>query len=442
VNVKIKLSDCLRPLMLGALLIGSAAHAEVRTIDQVAAIVDNDVVMQSQLDQRIREVQQTIAKRGQGVPPPSALQSQVLDRLILENLQLQIGERSGIRITDEELNQAIGTIAQRNQMSVEQFKAALVHDGLSYQSAREQVRREMIISRVRQRRVAERIQVSDQEVKNFLASDMGKAQFSEEFHLANILIPTPDSATSAQIQAAATKAKDLYGKLQQGADFGQMAIAASASESALEGGDMGWRKAAQLPPPFGDMLGSMRAGEVTPPARTPGGFIILKLLEKRGGEGSTQMRDEVHVRHILIKPSEIRSEAETKLLAQKIYDRIQNGEDFAELAKSFSEDPGSALNGGDLSWVDPNSLVPEFREVMNDTPQGTLSKPFKTAYGWHVLEVLGRRATDSTNQAREQQAMSVLRNRKYDEELQTWLRQIRDEAYVEIKVPGADQAAQ
>jgi peptidyl-prolyl cis-trans isomerase SurA len=442
VNVKIKLSDCLRPLMLGALLIGSAAHAEVRTIDQVAAIVDNDVVMQSQLDQRIREVQQTIAKRGQGVPPPSALQSQVLDRLILENLQLQIGERSGIRITDEELNQAIGTIAQRNQMSVEQFKAALVHDGLSYQSAREQVRREMIISRVRQRRVAERIQVSDQEVKNFLASDMGKAQFSEEFHLANILIPTPDSATSAQIQAAATKAKDLYGKLQQGADFGQMAIAASASESALEGGDMGWRKAAQLPPPFGDMLGSMRAGEVTPPARTPGGFIILKLLEKRGGEGSTQMRDEVHVRHILIKPSEIRSEAETKLLAQKIYDRIQNGEDFAELAKSFSEDPGSALNGGDLNWVDPNSLVPEFREVMNDTPQGTLSKPFKTAYGWHVLEVLGRRATDSTNQAREQQAMSVLRNRKYDEELQTWLRQIRDEAYVEIKVPGADQAAQ
>jgi peptidyl-prolyl cis-trans isomerase SurA len=428
--------------MLGALLIGSAAHAEVRTIDQVAAIVDNDVVMQSQLDQRIREVQQTIAKRGQGVPPPSALQSQVLDRLILENLQLQIGERSGIRITDEELNQAIGTIAQRNQMSVEQFKAALVHDGLSYQSAREQVRREMIISRVRQRRVAERIQVSDQEVKNFLASDMGKAQFSEEFHLANILIPTPDSATSTQIQAAATKAKDLYGKLQQGADFGQMAIAASASESALEGGDMGWRKAAQLPPPFGDMLGSMRAGEVTPPARTPGGFIILKLLEKRGGEGSTQMRDEVHVRHILIKPSEIRSEAETKLLAQKIYDRIQNGEDFAELAKSFSEDPGSALNGGDLNWVDPNSLVPEFREVMNDTPQGTLSKPFKTAYGWHVLEVLGRRATDSTNQAREQQAMSVLRNRKYDEELQTWLRQIRDEAYVEIKVPGADQAAQ
>ncbi|WP_426117709.1 peptidylprolyl isomerase [Pseudomonas sp. DSP3-2-2] len=440
--MKTKLSDCLRPLLLGALLLGTAAHAAVQPLDSVVAIVDNDVIMKSQMDQRVREVQQTIAKRGSGVPPAEALQPQVLDRLILENLQLQIGERSGIRITDEELNQAIGTIAQRNNMSVDQFRAALSRDGLSFNDAREQVRREMIISRVRQRRVAERIQVSDQEVKNFLASGQGKAQLSEEFHLANILIATPDSASSDQIQTAARKAQDLYGKLKQGADFGQMAIANSASESALEGGDMGWRKAAQLPPPFGDMLGTMPIGDVTPPARTPGGFIILKLLEKRGGEGQAQMRDEVHVRHILIKPSEIRSEEETKRLAQKIYDRIQNGDDFGELAKSFSEDPGSALNGGDLNWVDPGSLVPEFRQVMNDTPQGTLSKPFKTAYGWHVLEVLGRRATDSTNQARDQQALTVLRNRKYDEELQTWLRQIRDEAYVEIKLPGAAQAAQ
>jgi peptidyl-prolyl cis-trans isomerase SurA len=442
VNVKTKLSDCLRPLMLGALLLGTAAQAAVQQLDSVAAIVDNDVIMKSQVDQRVHEVQQTIAKRGSGVPPAEALQQQVLERLILENLQLQMGDRAGIRISDEELNQAIGTIAERNNMSVEQFRAALAHDGLSFEQAREQVRREMIISRVRQRRVAERVQVSEQEVKNFLASGQGKAQLSEEFHLANILIATPDSASSDQIQAAARKAQDLYNKLKQGADFSQAAIASSASESALEGGDMGWRKAAQLPPPFGDMLGTMPVGDVTPPARTPGGFIILKLLEKRGGQGQAQMRDEVHVRHILIKPSEIRSEDETRRLAQKIYERIENGEDFAELAKSFSEDPGSALNGGDMNWIDPNSLVPEFRQVMNDTPQGTLSKPFKTQYGWHVLEVLGRRATDATNQARDQQALMVLRNRKYDEELQTWLRQIRDEAYVEIKLPGVAQAEQ
>jgi peptidyl-prolyl cis-trans isomerase SurA len=224
VNVKTKLSDCLRPLMLGALLMGTVAHAEVRSIDKVVAIVDNDVVMQSQLDQRTHEVQQTIAKRGTGVPPASVLESTGAGSSDLENLQLQIGERSGIRITDEELNQAVGTIAQRNNMSIDQFKAALTRDGLSYNDAREQIRREMIISRVRQRRVAERIQVSEQEVKNFLASDLGKMQFSEEFHLANILIPTPDSANSDQIQAAAVKAKDIYGKLKQGANFEQLAI--------------------------------------------------------------------------------------------------------------------------------------------------------------------------------------------------------------------------
>jgi len=439
VNVKTKLSDCLRPLLLGALFLGTAASAAVQSIDKVVAIVDNDVIMQSQLDQRVHEVQQTIAKRGGGTPPVSALEQQVLERLIVENLQLQIGERSGIRITDEELNQAVGTIAQRNNMTVDQFRAALTRDGLSYNDARDQIRREMIISRVRQRRVAERIQVSEQEVKNFLASDLGKVQLSEELHLANILIPTPESANSEAIQTAARQAMEIYQQLKQGADFSQLAIAKSASDNALEGGDMGWRKAAQLPPPFDRELSAMSVGEVTQPARTPGGFIILKVLEKRGG--GNQVRDEVHVRHILIKPSEIRSEEETKRLAQKLYDRISAGEDFAELAKSYSEDPGSALNGGDLNWIDPNALVPEFREVMAKTQQGQLSKPFKTQYGWHVLEVLGRRATDSTSQAREQQAMTVLRNRKYDEELQTWLRQIRDEAYVEIKLPGVDQAA-
>ncbi|WP_017939837.1 peptidylprolyl isomerase [Zestomonas thermotolerans] len=424
----------MRPLLLGALLLGQGllAQAEVRLLDRVVAIVDNDVVMQSQLDQRLRDVQQTIAKRGAALPPEHVLTQQVLERLIIESIQLQIGERSGIRITDEELNQALETIAQRNGLSLEQFRQALAQDGLSFADAREQVRREMIISRVRQRRVAERIQVTEQEVQNFLASDLGKMQLSEEYRLANILIPVPDGASPETLQAAARQADELYQQLRQGADFAQLAIARSASETALEGGEMGWRKAAQLPPPFDSMIGALQPGEVTEPVRTPGGFIILKLLEKRGGGG--QVREEVHVRHILIKPSEIRSEAEARRLVERLYERIQAGEDFAELAKSFSEDPGSALNGGDLNWIDPNALVPEFREVMANTPSGQLSKPFKTPYGWHVLEVLGRRATDSSAQVREQQAVNLLRNRKYDEELQAWLRQIRDEAYVEIKL--------
>lgn len=431
-NVKTKLSDCLRPLLLGAVFLGTAAQAEVQSLNRVIAIVDNDVIMQSQLDARTREVQQTIAKRGAQVPPADVLSQQVLERLIVENLQLQIGERSGIRITDEELNQAMTSIAQRNRLTLEQFGAALARDGLSLKDAREQIRREMVISRVRQRRVAERIQVTDQEVQNFLASDMGKMQLSEEFRLANILIPLPEGASPEAIQAAARKVSGLYDQLRSGGDFAQLAIANSASENALEGGEIGWRKAAQLPPPLDGVIGALAPGEITEPIRTPNGFMIIKLLEKRGGDSI--VRDEVHVRHILIKPSEIRSEGETQRLAERLYERIVAGEDFAELAKSYSEDPGSALNGGDLNWIDPNSLVPEFREVMAKTPSGELSKPFKSPYGWHVLEVIGRRATDSSEQVREQQAMNVLRNRKYDEELQAWLRQIRDEAYVEIKL--------
>lgn len=431
-NVKIKLSDCVRPLLLGALFLGAAVQAEVQPLNRVVAIVDNDVIMQSQLDARLREVQQTIAKRGGALPPEQILSQQVLERLIVENLQLQIGDRSGIRITDEELNQALTSIAQRNGMSLEQFRAALVQDGLSYADARDQVRREMVISRVRQRRVAERIQVTDQEVQNFLSSDLGKLQLSEEFRLANILIPLADGSSPQAIQAAERQVQELYQQLREGADFAQMAIARSASETALEGGEMGWRKAAQLPPPFDAMLGAMAVGDVTEPMRTPGGFIMLKLLEKRGG--SSQVRDEVNVRHILIKPSEIRSEAETKRLVERLHERLLAGEDFSELAKSFSEDPGSALNGGSLDWIDPSVLVPEFREVMSNTASGELSKPFKSPYGWHVLQVVGRRATDGSAQFREQQALTVLRNRKYDEELQAWLRQIRDEAYIEIKL--------
>ncbi|MFD1692886.1 peptidylprolyl isomerase [Azotobacter chroococcum] len=422
----------MRPLLLATLLLGAAVHAEVRPLDRIVAIVDNDVIMQSQLEQRLREVEQTIAKRGAQLPPRDQLGAQVLERLILENIQLQIGARAGIRIGDEELAQAMATIAQRNGLSLEQFQAALARDGLSFDDAREQVRREMVISRVRQRVVADRIQISDHEVQNFLASELGKLQLSEEFRLANITIPLSDGASPEQIQAAEQQVLEIYRQLRSGTDFAQLAIARSAGETALEGGEIGWRKAAQLPPPFDGLVSQLPVGGVTEPVRTPGGYIILKLLEKRGG--SVQVRDEVHVRHILIKPSEIRSETEARRLIERIHERIRNGEDFAELAKSFSEDPGSALNGGDLNWIDPNILVPEFREMMANTPAGELSPPFKSPFGWHVLEVLGRRATDSSTQVREQQALNVLRNRRYDEELQSWLRQIRDEAYVESKL--------
>ena len=433
-NVKIKLSDCVRPLLLGALFLGTAAQAEVRPLNRVVAIVDNDVVMQSQLDARLREVQQTIAQRGAAVPPPeSVLSQQVLERLIIENIQLQIGERSGIRITDEELNQAIGTIAQRNGMSIEQFRAALgERRPVLHRCARSGAPRDDHQPRAPAPRG--RAHPGDRSGGAELPR-LGPGQDAALRGVPPRQHPHPGRRwrlprrTSRPLTA---RRSELYQQLQQGADFAQLAIARSASETALEGGEMGWRKAGQLPPPFDAMLSALSVGQVTEPMRTPGGFIMIKLLEKRGGD--SQVRDEVNVRHILIKPSEIRSEGETKRLVERLYQRIVAGEDFAELAKNFSEDPGSALNGGTLSWIDPNVLVPEFREVMNNTPAGELSKPFKSPFGWHVLEVMGRRATDSSEQYREQQAMTVLRNRKYDEELQSWLRQIRDEAYVETKL--------
>ncbi len=432
-NVKTKLSDCLRPLALGALLLCSTAYAEVRPLDRVVAVVDNDVIMHSQLQQRLDEVRQNLARRGGELPPGDALAAQVLERLIVENLQLQIGERSGIRIGDEELNQALATIAQRNNLSLDEFRAALARDGLSYEDAREQVRRELVINRVRQRRVAERVQVSEQEVQNFLASDLGKLQLSAEYRLANILVPVSEGASALEIQRAEQRARDLYAQLQRGADFARLAVANSASENALDGGEIGWRKAAPLPPPFDAMLGEMQVGEVSQPLRTPPGFILLKLLDKRGGEQGV-LREEFRVRHILVKPSEIRSEAATRELAERLHQRLRDGEDFATLAKSFSEDPGSALNGGELNWIDPNALVPEFREVMAASRIGELSQPFRSPFGWHVLEVLDRRSSDASGEAREQQALNLLRNRKYEEELQNWLRQIRDEAYVESRL--------
>jgi len=421
----------LSALVLASSLLVSTGYAAEQTLDRVAAIVDNDVVMYSQYQTRLKEVQQTISKRGVEIPPEDVLRQQVLERLIIDAIQLQMAERSGIRISDEELSASMATIAERNGLSQQEFEQALAADGLSLQDAQEQIRQEMTISRVRQYRVAERIQVTDQEVQNFLASDLGKMQLAEEYHLANILIPVPDGANNEELAKAQSDVESIVKQLAQGGDFTQLAIRYSASENALDGGEMGWRKAAQLPPPFDRMLGSMAVGQVTEPTRTAGGIIMLKLLDKRGGEAA--YRDETLARHILLKPSEIRSPDATQKLATRLYERLRSGEDFAELAKQFSEDPGSALNGGDLNWVDPNSLVPAFREEMARTAIGELSKPFESQFGWHVLQVIDRRSTDSSEQMREQQAINLLRNRKYDEELQTWLRQIRDEAYVEIK---------
>lgn len=419
--------------LCAAMLLGSAAQAEVVPLDRVAAIVDNDVVMVSQVTERMQAVRQQLRQSGAAeLPPEDELQSQVLDRLVLESIQLQMGERAGIRIDDGALNQAMQQIAARNNVTMEQFRAALERDGISFNQAREQIRREMIINRVRQRRVRDAIQVTDQEVRNFLGSEVGRYQTSADFRLAMIVLPLSESASQAEVEKTAKAAGSIYQKLQQGADFNTLAATRSAGDTALEGGELGWRKAAQLPGPFANAVSQLDIGGITQPMRSPAGFHILKLLEKRGGEG--QLVTEYHVRHILIKPNEIRSESETAQLSQRLYDRINKGESFAELAKSYSEDPGSALNGGDLNWVTADSLAPEFAEVMTSIPEKQVSVPFQSQYGWHILQVTGEREVDMTDDMREQQARNLIQSRKYEEELQSWLSKIRDEAYVETKI--------
>lgn len=425
------LTKSLKTLCLGLLCAAGLSYAAEQPLDRIVAIVDDGIIMHSQFEKRLQEVRKNISIRNAELPPEDMLRQQVIDRMILDELQLQIGERSGIRIADDELNESIASLAQRNQTTVPDFLNMLRQDGLSEADVREQIRNEIIINRVRQYRVAERVQVTEQEVKNFLNSTLGKMQLAEDYRLANILIPLSDSPSADEIAEVEQKVELVQKRLHEGADFQQLAMSYSASENALEGGDMGWRKAGQLPPPFDTMVSQMSIGDVTEPLRTAGGIIILKLLDKQGTDNS--MRDEVHVRHILLKPSEIRSPAATQQLAQRLYERINSGEDFAQLAKQYSEDPGSALQGGDLNWTDPQNLVPAFRSIMANTAIGELSKPFESQFGWHVLQVLDRRITDSSQELREQQALNLIHNRKYEEELQIWLREIRDEAYVEIK---------
>ncbi|MEZ2743937.1 peptidylprolyl isomerase [Halopseudomonas bauzanensis] len=417
--------------LCAGLLISTGLQAQMVELDRVAAIVDNDVVMQSQVEERMNTIRQQLSERGTELPPEEVLRTQVIDRLVLESIQLQMGERAGIRIDDASLNQTMQQLAERNGVTLEQFRAALDRDGINYNQAREQVRREMIINRVRQRRVAERIQVSDQEVRNFLNSEVGRYQTSADYRLAMIVLPVSENASSDEARQQAEVISDIHRELSEGADFTRLAVSRSGGEHALEGGELGWRKAAQLPPAFANAVADLEIGEITAPLRSPAGFHILKLLEKRGGDNL--LVDEFNVRHILIKPSEIRSEEEAAQLIQRLYERIRAGESFASLARSFSEDPGSALNGGSLNWVTADAMVPEFREVMTTTPENQISAPFQSQFGWHILQVEGQRQVDMTDEMREQQARNLLQNRKFDEELQTWLLEIRDEAYVEIK---------
>lgn len=420
------------PLLAATLLAPALAFAATQPLDRIAVIVNDDIIMQSQVQEAIDSAIRGLKQRNQEMPPKKLLVEQVIESLIMENLQLQIAERGGIRVDDTSLNEAIQRIADQNDMTLDQFQQAIINEGSNYAATREQIRRELITTRVRQGSVGPRIQITDQEIQNFLDSSEGQQLLQSEFHLAHILIKLPENATSAQQQKAAAKAQALYQQLQSGADFSELARNNSASSTAKKGGDMGWRSEEQLPSLFRTAVTDLPAGSVAEPIASSNGFHLVKLIERRGG--SSVLQNQTLVRHILIQPTEIRSESQAEELIYELFSRIQAGEDFAELARLYSADPGSRAKGGELGWITPEGLVPAFSKVMQETPDNTMSAPFQSRFGWHILEVLGHRQQDIGAEANRRAAREVLYKRKFNDELQLWLRELRANAFVDIKI--------
>ncbi len=423
----------LKSWLLGALLaFAGLAQAEYKELDAIVAIVDDDVVLASELLARLQSVQKQIAASNVQAPPNNVLVSQIMERLILESLQLQEAERRGVQIDDETLTQAVMGFAQQNNMNLDQFRQALEQDGMNYVEFRDQIRREMIINRLQRNLVSRRVAISDKDVDDLLNSPYYRQLLSDEYRVGHILLTISDDSDQAVVDAAKIKAAEIVEELRSGADFREMAIANSSSATALEGGDLGWRKAGELPSLFAEQVLVLEVGETADPIVTRGGIHIVQLLEKRGA--SMQREQQTLARHILVQPSEIRSEAETEALIWQIHSKLVAGGDFAELAREYSEDPGSALNGGDLGWSSGEQFVESFRLAMAATPTGEVSNPFRSQYGWHIIEVLDRREQDISEEARRNMALQILHQRRFDEELQEWQRELRDEAFVEVRI--------
>lgn len=412
-------------LAVATCLLALSAQAETQWLDRIAAIVDDDIILASELQARVEAVKANIARSGQQGPDDEQLRKEVLDLLILESIQMQMAERVGLRIDDEQLNESVSRVAAKNNMTLSQFRQALLDSGASYRAVREQIRREMILQRVQMGNVNQRIQISDQEVRNYLDSEEGRARTAPEYHFAHVLIPVDSDASESQRAKAEQKANAIRAQLQRGAQY--TAITAAGAETS----DLGWRRETDLPSLFAKVAPTMRDGDVSEPLKSASGYHVIQLLESRG---LNEMVAQTRASHILLKPSAIRSEEETRALAEKLRQRILNGESFRDLAKEYSEDIGSAQEGGDLGWTSPGQLVPEFQTAMENAEIGEITQPVKTDYGWHIIKVVERRQHNISDQLRERMARNVLHERKYQDELDIWLRKIRSEAYVDIKI--------
>jgi peptidyl-prolyl cis-trans isomerase SurA len=410
---------------------GAAANPR-QAVDKIVAVVNDDVITRTELDNRLHSIKDQLKNQNSPLPPDPVLEKQVLDRMILASLQLQLADRNGIRVDDDTLNHTIERIAADNKLSLPEFRSVLEKEGYDFATFREDIRREILISRVQQRQVSDRIMVSEQEIDNYLANQRAQGNTGAEYHLAHILIAVPDASSAERIQAARKRAEDVLAKLRAGANFQETAIAVSDGQQALQGGDLGWRKAGELPTLFVDPVLRMKAGDISDIIRSPSGFHIIKLLEQR--DDQRHIITQTHARHILIRTDELTGDEAAQARLNDIRQRIKDGADFAELARNYSNDTASAANGGDLGWVNPGDMVPAFEAELDKLATGEISKPFKTGFGWHIVQVLERRRYDNTDAYIRSQAQDAIRQRKTEEELQSWLARLRDDAYIENRL--------
>ena len=406
--------------------------SEILKMDRIIAVVDQSVITEQELIDRTRTVKAQLEKQGTQLPPDNVLERQVLERLIADSLQLQMAAQIGVKVDDTQLDKTIERIAEQNKMSVEEFRVMLEKDGVPLRKFREDIRSEITIARIREREVDNKLNISEGEIDNYLTTQANRGEEQDEFEISHILIRTPEDASPEDLEKAKIKTQQALKQLADGISFSQVSASLSDTPNALEGGSMGWRSGAQLPALFLEMLKPMQKGEVSKPIRSPNGFHILKVNDRRGGTSSLVV-GQTHARHILIKLSEVVSEKDAKRKMDGIKERLDNGGKFEELARQYSED-GSANNGGDLGWVNPGDTVPPFEKAMNDLGLGEISEPVLSPFGWHVIQVIERRQQDMTKEASRLKARQEIRARKSEEAYQDWIREMRDRAFVELRL--------
>jgi peptidyl-prolyl cis-trans isomerase SurA len=412
--------------------LGAELSTSGEMLDGVAAVVNEGVVLKSELSRQTQIIAQRAREQSLQLPPPSVLREQVLERLILEQIQLQRAERVGIQISDQMLNAAIAQVAEDNGISFEQLPELLAQDGVNYAEYRREMRKQLVLDQLRRIDVTSRISVAPREIEQCIADLEDNVVVNSEYNLSHILISVPQSATSEQFEEAETEARYVYQQLEQGADFGEMAVRYSDSETGLEGGSLGWRKGDQLPTLFSDVVGPMEAGDYSEPMRAVSGYHIVKVNDVRGVNQRSEI-EQMKIRHILITPNEIIDDETAKQRLEDARAQLQSGEDFGELAKLLSDDPGSANSGGDMGWRGPGTFVPEFEQVAKELELGAISEPFQSRFGWHILEVVDRRTYDNTEDLKESNCIERIRNSKLADESELWVRRLRDEAYVDIR---------